>query len=236
MGFFSFICSAVGSLIGSVVSGIGSAVSSFVANVAPVIGSIIDAIKPVAEAIGRFANAFLQGLGILKPGEKVDDIGERALQAAEVGIKPEQFDNFDDYMSKLRDFELDPEKANQRSQAEKITAGLAVGTLGAEKKFGYEQGALDTLWLLPMTNAEYFTPERMQSLVSTGRFTGDVFSYLEKRLSGADATRMEKSFEALLGENPSADARADLYQNLEKARTEWQNLQAEMKTARSGES
>lgn len=239
MGIFSSICSAVGSIcssvgsaIGSACSAIGSAISSFATGIATVIGGIISALTPVAAALGKFANAFLQGLGILKPDEKVEDFGDRALQAADKGITIDKFKNFDDYMSALRDFKLDPEQSAKRSSAEKMVAGLGVGTIATEDKFNLDRGSLNGMWLLPMANSGYFTPERMQTLVNTGRLGGDIFAYLEKRLSAGDTRTLEKRLEI----NPDGSAMNGtqldtLYDELHAARDNFTNLgeQAEAK-------
>lgn len=224
-GAICSVVSSVGSAISSAVSSIGSALSSFVSSVSPVLASVVDALKPVAEAIGKFANAFLQGLGILQPDEKVEDLGERALQAAKEGITIDKFDDFDSYMDALRKFELDPDVAARRSPAEKLVAGLGVGTIGVEDKFNAERGSLNGLWLLPVANPEYFTPERMQSLVSAGKLGGDIYAYLEKRLSGGEARSFEKGLEVGADGKPLNDPGLDkLYGALDGAREKWADL------------
>lgn len=228
MGFIDICCSvasSIGSAFSSAVSSIGRVLSSFAEVIAPVIGSIIEALQPVAEAIGTFANAFLQALGIIKPDERVEDLGDRALQAAEKGITMDQFENFDDYMAALRNFDLDPEKTAKRSHAEKLTAGLGVGTCGVEHKFNAEPGSLKDLWLLPMSNPVYFTPERMTSLLTTGRLGGDIFSYLEQKLSGGDARAIEKKLEVGLDGQPMGEADlGKLYEALDSAHAKWTDM------------
>ena len=152
MGFWGAICSIGSSItsgISSAVGSIGNALVSFASNVGPVIAKIVTELEPVAVALGKFAAAFLQGMGVLKPNEKPEDIGERALQAAEKGVTIEQFDNFDSYLAALRDFDLDAEKAAKRSTAEKLVAGIGVCTIAMERKYNAAPGSLDTLWLLP---------------------------------------------------------------------------------------
>jgi hypothetical protein len=224
-GAISVGISAVGSAISSAVGSIGGALSSFAATMAPMLGTVLDAIKPIADSIGRFANIFLQGLGIFKPDERVEDMGERALQAAEKGITMEKFDNFERYVDALRQFDLDPEKAATRTEAEKIVAGLGIGTVGVEDKFNAERGSLNGLWLLPLANPGYFTPERMQGLVAAGRLGGDIYAYLEKRLSGTESRQFEKKLEADEKGQPMKEAElGTLYDALDSARSEWATL------------
>lgn len=238
MGLVSFISgciSSIGSAISGAVSSIGSALSSFSSGVGSIIASVTSALAPVADALGKFASAFLQGLGILKPDEKVEELGERALQAAEQGITMDQFEDFEGYTDALHNFELDPEKAAGRSTAEKLTAGIGVGTVGLERKFNTAPGSLNTIWLLPMANPEYFTPERMQSLVNTGRFSGDVFAYLEKRLSAGDNNRLEAALEACTGQDtPDAESKEKLYEALDHATEKYGEMIEKASTGSGG--
>lgn len=231
MGFFSSIGSALssmGSAIGNAVGSIGSALSSFASGIAPIIAKIVTELEPVAVALGKFAAAFLQGLGILKPDEKPEDIGERALQAAEKGITTDNFHDFESYLDALRDFDLDPEKASKRSAAEKLVAGIGVGTVAMERKYNAAPGSLDTLWLLPIANPTYFTPERMQGIVSTGQFTGDVFAYLGKRLSAGDGRRLEDTLLA------DGDNKGQHYEALDQASDRWEQLQQQIESGGKG--
>jgi hypothetical protein len=217
--------SAVGGAISSACGSIGSALSSFSASVGTVLGGLVSALAPAAEAISKFANTLLQGLGILKPDENIEDLGDRALQAIKQGTTMDQFDNFDDYMAVLRDFKLNPELSEQISKAEKLVAGLGVGTVGVEDKFNAERGSLNGMWLLPIANSDYFTPERMQTIISSGRLGGDVFAYLEKRLSGSETRNIEKSFEINLDGSPMDKTEVNnLYDALDDARSNWGEL------------
>jgi len=228
MGFWSSIGSALSSVasgICSAVSSIGSAISSFGSGVGTVIAATISALAPVAESIGKFANAFLQGLGIFKPGEKAEDVGERALQAAAQGITLDKFEKLDDFMQTLRDFPLDPEVSAKRSQAEKLVAGMGIGTVGVEEKFNAAPGSLNAMWLLPIANPEYFTPDRMQCLVSAGRLGGDIFSYLEKKLSDSESRSFEKALEVGSdGKSMPANELDKLYSALDESRANWAEL------------
>lgn len=220
----SFASSVIGG-ISSAVSSIGSIVSSFASGVGTVIGGIVEAIKPVAEFIGRFANTFLQGAGVLRPNEDVKDLGERALQAAEKNITIDKFDDFDAYRQALRDFPLDPEKSSQRPDSVKLVAGLGVGTVGVEKKFNAEPGSLQSMWLLPMANPDYFTPERMQSLVSAGRLGESIMDYLDKRLSAFDSREFEDGLAVDDDGKPMNESeKSKLYEALDQAQEKWQEL------------
>jgi hypothetical protein len=233
MGFFSSIGSAIGSFISGVgsaistaIGAIGSALSTFATGIGAVLGTIIDALPEIGKALGQFASNLLQGLGILKPDERIEDLGERALQMREKeNLTIDDFDDFDAYIEALRNFEIDPEKAKQRNFAEKLTAGLGIGTIAVERKFNAEPGAFEGLWLLPIVNPTYFTPERVQNIITTGQFVGDVWAYLEKRLDASDSRRLEEAIVSGVNRGSSdTDAKAAAYEALDAARTEYANI------------
>lgn len=225
LGTFISAITSMASAIVSTVSSIGRAVSSFATTVAPVIGKVVDTLKPFAQVLGQFASSFLQALGVIPPHQKVEDLGERALQGAEQGITLDRFENFDEYMEALRDFDLDEDVSDKRSQAEKLVAGLAVGTVAVEKKYDLTQGSLNGMWLLPLTNPTYFTPERMQALVASGRLGGDVFAYLENRLSAGQARDFEKKLEPTsTGQTPDDGELGSLYGALDSAQEKWADI------------
>ncbi len=219
------VVSSIGAAIAGSVASIGAAVSSFASSVAPVIGNIVSKLPAIGEALGKIASTIMQIFGIFKPNETVEDMGERALQAKSKGITIEDSKDFDDYAEKLRNFELDPEESEKRSPAEKLVAGLAVATVGLEHKFNAAPGSLDGVWLGPLANPSYFTPERMETLIKTGHLAGDIMGYLNNHLSGADNLRMEKS----LAEGQGLDdaGKAELYSALDETRDKWEQINLE---------
>lgn len=225
MSLISAAVSTGVSAISSAVASIGPAVSSFVATVAPTISAVMEAVKPYIAVVSNFANLLLQGLGVLKPDEKIEDFGDRALQAAGQGVTIDKFECFGDYMNALRDFQLDPEVSAKQSQVEKLVAGIGVGTVGIEDKFNAERGSLNGIWLLPVANPDYFTPDRMQGLLNAGRVGGDILAYLEKRLSGGDAWQFEEKLKVNEDGKPMAEQEGDaLYDALNTARSNWADL------------
>lgn len=222
---FATIGAALSSVV-TAVSNVGATVSSFMTSMATVITTLpVPTLKQCIETIVRCANVVLQVLGVLQPNEQVEDLGERALQAKEQGITLDQFDDFDDYMDTLRNFELDPDKAAQRNPLEKQLAGLGVGTAGLEHKLNVGRGELNGVWLLPMVNPQYFTPERMESLLTEGRLGGDILGYLDRRLSGGEARAIEKGMEVDAEGKPLDKAGlSELYQALDSSREGWADL------------
>lgn len=245
MGFFSGLGNAISEGISAVSSGfnavcntvstIGSAVSSFANSIKPVLGPVLTTLAnllphPAVKAVANFANALLHVLAIFHPEESVQDMGERALQAAEKDITLDKFEKFDEYMAALRDFDLNPELNEKYSPVEKLVAGLGIATLGIEDKFNALPGSLNDVWLLPLTNSEYFTPERVKSLLENGKQIGDVSAYLEKSMGGEEASEFRKNLEITPEGKPMNDAElGKLYNALDSARAEWATLDQQIK-------
>lgn len=245
MGFFSSIGNAISSgfstisntfnTVASVVSAISPRVAEFASNIKPFLGPILTTIAtviphPVVKAVVNCANALLHALSIFRPNENVQDMGDRALQAAEKGITMDKFEKFDDYIDALRKFELDPEASEKHGAAEKLIAGLGIATAGIEDKFNAEPGSLSNLWLLPITNPEYFTPERLKSLLENGGPIGDISAYLEKRMGNETTRQFEKSFESTPEGKPMENKElGKLYDALDSARAEWAELNKQLK-------
>lgn len=188
------IFASVASTVVSAVSSIGTAVSGFCASVLP---KIVPTLESVGSVIRGVANAVLQILGIFKPGEDVEEVGDRAIQAGQAGIKPEKFDTFEEYMEEIRNFKLDPEKSTTLSSVEKLAAGLAVGATGLERKFDAPEGSMGPLWLLAASNPDYFTADRLVNIVRHGGDMGTVVRFFEGRLGPADAVATRQTLVGL---------------------------------------
>lgn len=209
------IIASIGSAIVSAVSSIGPAVSSFCTTVLPRIVPVLEQVGQVVKAI---ANVVLSVLTIFKPGEDVEDMGDRALQAAEQGIKPDKFDTFDEYMAEIRNFRLDPEKSSSLSSIEKLAAGLAIGATGMEKKFDAPEGSLGPIWLLAASNPAYFTAERLINIAQSGGHVVDILRYFEGKLGPADAVKARDVLMGLEHQRSPDKADATLYAELNTAR------------------
>lgn len=47
-------------------------------------------------------------LGLLDKDEKLEDMGDKAIQAKEAGINPEDFATYKEYAEAIKNFEVDP--------------------------------------------------------------------------------------------------------------------------------
>lgn len=209
MGWFSSICSSVGSCFRSACGAIGSAVKgvcnfvtnsvSSIANVASTISviskvlAVIPGMQPLSgflAAVSKAAFAVAVMCKVFSPNEKIEDIGERALQAEENGITLEKCENdFNLYMEKLRNMELDPNKKHD------INECRLAGALVAEKGISLQNAGLSLKYLTPLMLFKdgLVTPEKA---VQWGKIAKDLgFSY-------ADVAKFylgEKNFDAFFG-------------------------------------
>ncbi len=161
MGLFS----AVSSFVSSVGNSIASGLSSAAAWCGEKFSTIIDAGKGILGQVGGIAGNLMRAMGLFAERETPENMGDRALQAHEQGIFPDQFESFTDYMESLRSFELDPEKSKYSTTDQKIFKGLEVAGRGLEDKFNAPTGSMANVWVLAGANPDYFTSDRLQSLL-----------------------------------------------------------------------
>lgn len=119
-------------IISSVCSAIASAFSSVTSVVIP---TVVNALKVAAVTINAFASAidtFFKGIGIIPQETSVNDIGNKAIQAENEGVKPEDFESFDDYMKKIESYSVD----NSISEENASLKGLTIVSAKAVDTFG----------------------------------------------------------------------------------------------------
>ena len=144
MGFWSSVGSAISSACSSIGSAIGSACSAVMGGIGSVIsnaGSLFSALAiviPITGALGKVVAALdIIGkiLGVQEPGEDTEDIGDRAIQAQEAGISPEDYATYKEYSAAIKNFELDPKRSAEISDLDKKLAGIATQAWAYEDKF-----------------------------------------------------------------------------------------------------
>ena len=101
----------------------------------------------VTDTMGRIAAVIAVITGVLRQDERIQDIGERALQAEDQGITLASCNgDFKAYMEKLRSLKPDPEKMHQ--EYEQIMAGCMVAEQGIRE--ADPRLATVSLWPLAM--------------------------------------------------------------------------------------
>lgn len=227
----SSACSAIGSSMSATFSGLmgslGSATSLLggMSSVLSVITSVVNIIGTASLAI-NIIGSILQSLGLVRPDEDLDELGQDILDAYEAGIKPLDYSTYDEYMAAIRAFKLenpDREKG-EYTLIEKRVASLASQSWGLEEKFGTGSSGLIVSVLKDAPNLEkkegYFTEERIESWSKNVSNLADVGKYFSGKLNLDDANRVEQNLikaEQQLNPDKSLDL---IYQDLDKYRQE----------------
>lgn len=177
--------------VASAVTSIGPAVAGFCANILPKIGPLLSKGLDVLKVVEGIANTISQLMGVFKPDEKAEDIGDRAIQAAEKYVTPDQFETNANYMDFLRSFEPNPKRSENITASEKIISGLSIAGRGLDEKFKQPEGTMANLWLLAATKPEYFDAEKLSQLLKSGPDVLSVMDYFEGKLGGGDSLEVE---------------------------------------------
>lgn len=175
------------------------------------IGMIISAVTTVAKALAvttlaidalkMIGNALMgigKALGLIKSETEVEELGDKALQAEEEGIRPENYDTYTDYVRAIENFELDPEKSKALDPEKKIKKGIEVTSGVTAEKY---PETLD-LFEYALENPAYFTGDRMKEigklLASEG---GSCIESILKYMNGSEKNvqKLDSTVQMLLG-------------------------------------
>ena len=140
MGFLNLL----GNAISSAASVITDAISSLGGALAGSANNLLKMAGPLLGPIGKAIEMVAILLDVLKPDEKIEELGEKALIADK---KPENFDSNADYINYLRnEVQLDKEKFEKASTMEKMArtaVGASIVNKGIEEKKG---GVIPTMF------------------------------------------------------------------------------------------
>lgn len=222
--------SAAASVISTVVSGIGRAISDGVKTVVSTVGTIIEKLPEYAPKVANFVSTLLQAINITRPNETAQEFGERVLQAQERGYRLDSAEKFDEYMEKLRSFELDPEKAKSRPEGQQLAAAMSVGAVGLGRRFDLAPETVALIYLLPLANDRFFTPERVQAMLAARGMIRDISDYLEGRLSPDESVNLSRRVLELEHRiNPAAELAA-LRADLQESRRAYEGLREKIES------
>ena len=227
-GAFSSACSAVGGAISSAFGSVSSTFSSAIENInsvvsiaAPII-SALSLVMPQLRPLAKVLEVALVVVGLLKPEESIEEIGDKVLQSFDQDIKPADFSSYDEYISAIRNIKLDPEKSKEFNFGEKITAGTTVMAWGMEEKFG--QGSSDLLAHIikdapNIAKGEgYFTEGRVQNILEKIKDVADVAKYFSNKLNPDDSNAVGKQLVAAEQELSPDKSKREIYQELDQHR------------------
>ena len=135
MGFWG----GLGSMISSAVSVVASAIGSLGGALASSTGNFLKVASPWLGTVIQVIQIVSMLLDILQPGDSVDELGAKAMDADK---KPEDFDSNAEYIDYLRnDIELDQEKFENATDVEKMArqaVGASIVIKGIEEKKGFD--------------------------------------------------------------------------------------------------
>ena len=124
----------------------------------------------------------LQALGIIGPDENAKELGDKAIQAEEEGITPENYDSYEEYMDAVRKSELDPEKSEQIEDEDKLKKGTEIFTTVMVDRLG--KVSAEDLLVVMAKNPIYFEnrmPLLMEKLKDTPEKLKDITDFMQGR-------------------------------------------------------
>lgn len=111
-----------------------SAIVSFAVTATQAIAALGLAVEGL-KALGNILTVIGKALGLIKPETQVDELGDKALQAEEAGITPDQFETYEAYVKAIEGFQLDPEKSRETTLNEKVEKGIELTAGVTREKF-----------------------------------------------------------------------------------------------------
>ncbi len=211
MEFLKSIGSALSSTFEAVCR-IGGEIAKTVAKIAPVIEPLLARVHPVVAIVVKVISVVGHILNVLKPDETVEDIGDRAMQAADQddNMRPECFTDYEEYLDAIRSVDLDPVTTEKNKKDNSATiAGLATVGKGLEERYNLSVGSAGDLLKATLADPEFFNAERLANLVENGSDFGEIVNYLEGKSSISQTeTLYEKLYQQEQKINPSANREA----------------------------
>ena len=127
-----------------------------------------------------------QSLNLVKKETTPEELGDRALQAYEKGVKLEDYEGrYDEYIDAIENVDLDPEISENLSLEDKKNAAAAVLGTGLVEYYGKESGVDKFLSTeFKEDNKEFYTPERVVAYLDTFKTSGDNMENIGKYFDG----------------------------------------------------
>lgn len=80
--------------------GVATSIVQSIAGALTAVGTALTSVGGVIENIGR-------GLGLISSVDNIESLGRHSKAAEEMGIRPDDFEYFDDYVARIRDVDVD---------------------------------------------------------------------------------------------------------------------------------
>ncbi len=178
----------------------------------------------VLRTVSLIAQVALVALGIFKSGEQIGGLGDQAIQAAEQGITPAQFDRYGDYLAEIRQFEVDPQKSAATPEVEKLATGLAIAAQALERQFNAPEGTGGRVWQMVASNPDYFNADRLSAMLADKPDLAALPDYFAGKLGPAEALNTEKELVSREKALHPAKEEPSIYAELDAAREKMQQF------------
>lgn len=210
-------------IVPTIASTIATTIASTLSSIATFISLYAPTILRTLETVNQVMSIISVNTQILQPKESLEDIGNRALQAAESqNIQPEQFNDYDDYLNEIRQFQLDPNKTIVYSSIDKQIAGLGIVCQSIEHKLNLPTNSMGILATMIALNPQYFTAERINHWLNTGSDLSQIIKYFNNDLGASDCLKTEQTLINLEKQNGSK-SEFELETELEQAKADLQH-------------
>lgn len=159
-----------------------------------VLGLAIEGLKAICTALVNL----VKKLGLVEPDMPEDELGDRAIQAEEQGIKPEDFKNYHEYVAKLSEVELNEKRSKEISLEDKIKKSIEVSTALTLERFpSLDKDCLMSLGEFLGTRGTTIFDERSYDLLADKISEADDGASVIKDLAGfvSDSEKDEASLE-----------------------------------------
>ncbi len=163
------------SIILGTIAAIATAAVSVTKSLA-VVGLAVQGLKTLGNSLMVVAKV----LGLIKPENKIEELGDKALQAEEDGIKLENYKSYAEYVKAVEEYDVDVEKSELIPEERKILKGIELTTGVIIEKFP-ELPIVD-FFEYAGKNPEYFTEDRMKEIGNlmkdNGKYVSDILNYM----------------------------------------------------------
>lgn len=127
--------------------------------------------------------------------ENPEIVGDKILQAKESGIKPENFETYDEYREAIQNFKVDPEKSKMFTEEQRLEATLGYLAKLIEDKTGVSTYELTAIMTEMYKNNDYYSPERVSAIVNNFKTEGldltKLPDYFDRKLDIDDVTKVK---------------------------------------------
>lgn len=186
----------MGIILGTIAA-IAAAATTVVKTLA-VVGLAVQGLK----AIGNVLTSLGKALGLINPGTKVEDLGDKAIQSE---YNPEDFDSYADYVKAVEAYDLDPEKSKLTTEEEKVKKGMELAAGVTIEK--YQGFPIEDFCVAVGQNPEYFTDAKMGEIAKLMQADGQHIPSILNYVNGSekDGTKIQEAVDTLVSVEKSVN-------------------------------